>query len=101
MREPGGGARHVAGVIGPAHVHESVVRRQDRADDPEARRRGRGELLERRGGVRDEAVLQQQVLGRVPDQAELGGRDEVAALLGTLAERVENLLGIAVEVPDR
>jgi hypothetical protein len=58
------------------------------------------ELLERRLGAAQEALVQQQVLGRVPGEGELGKHDELSA--GGARLRCERLdLGrVAVDVAD-
>ena len=58
------------------------------------------ELVERLGRLRDERRPQQQVLGRVAGDRQLGEDDEIAARGLRLLVGVEDPLGVAVEVAD-
>ena len=62
--------------------------------------RARGELVERVGGRVEEAVLQQQVLGRVAGQRQLGEHDELGAGVAGALGPVGDLGRVAVEVAD-
>ena len=74
VRADRGGVVEVAAGLGEA---------DHRGEPPGARR----DLLERLGGLGDERRLQQEVLGRVAGDRELGERDEVAARGVGLARR--------------
>ena len=99
-RDPRARLGDVAGVDRRGELDEPRVRGEHGPHDPEDARRAPREALEGARGVRDEAVLQQEVLGRVADHGELGHRDEVAPLLGAVGEGAEDPLHVAVEVPD-
>ena len=73
-------------------VHEADHRRTARG--------GRGDAFEGPLVVGDEAGLQQQVLGRVAGGRQLGEEGDVAALGLGAAQRLEDPLDVAVEVPD-
>ena len=62
--------------------------------------RAAGELVDRAPRGPDEPRPQQQVLGRVAGDRELGKEDEVGAGLAGLVEAGEDLAAIAVEVAD-
>ncbi len=58
------------------------------------------DLLQHLGALRDERGTQEEVLGRVPGDRELGERDEVGAGALGLFVRVEDARRVAVEVTD-
>jgi hypothetical protein len=73
------------------------VRGADERDDPAD---GAGDLLERTLRGADEAWPEQQVLGRVAGDRQLGEEDDVRVGLLRLGEPVEDALAVAVEVAD-
>ena len=80
-----GGVEHVLGALGEA----------DHRDDPA---RVRGELLERVARVGEEVLLEQQVLGRVARDGELGEQHELAPRLARVADAGRDLRGVAGDV---
>ena len=70
------------------------------ADQRDGRRAGPGDLVERPRGGLDEARAQEQVLGRVAGDRELGKHDEVCTCGLRLAQMVEHAIAVAVEVAD-
>ena len=71
-------------------------------DDEETRQIGEpaGALAERLGAGMHERRPQQQILGRVTAQAELGREDEAGAFAVGTSRRVDDLLRVAGEVAD-
>ena len=84
---------HVAGVVEVG----VEVRRADERDDPAGRLR---ELLDRPPRCAHEAGPQQQVLRRVARDDELGEEDEVGVRVAGLRHPLDDLCGVAVDVPD-
>jgi len=85
--EDGKGVVDVFGALGKAH----------HGDDPVGLGR---ELPQRRGGVREEVLLQQQVLGRVAGEGQLGEQHQVRRLTAGRPDPVADELRVARYVSD-
>jgi hypothetical protein len=59
-----------------------------------------GERAQRRAGVREEVLLQQQVLGRIAGQRQLREQDEIGLRLAGRADAVTDPVGVALDVAD-
>ena len=87
LREHGAGVREIA-------IEE---RHADEGGDPLGRPR---DLVERGPGGLEEAGPQEQVLGRIAGDGQLGEDDEVRALRARLADRVDDERPVAGKVAD-
>ncbi len=83
-----GGVVDVLGALGKAH------------DGDRALRIGR-ELVQRRCGVGEEVLAQQQILGRVAGQGKLGKQHQIGALGHRRLAPCADALGVAGDVADR
>ena len=92
-------ALHLAVGADGAGVEEIAVEpgRADERRQPGARLR---DLAQRLLGCADEARAEQQVLGRVPGDGELGEEDELRACRARVGQTGENALAVAVQVAD-
>jgi hypothetical protein len=90
---------HLAVRADGARVREITVepRRADERDDPVGRAR---DLLDRRSRLPDEARPQEQVLGRVAGDGELGEDDEIGARVARRLEVAQDALAVPLEVAD-
>ena len=77
-----------------------VAPRVDEADHRRAASRPRRDLLDRLHVLRDEPGLEEEVLGRVPRDDQLGEHGEVASLCLGLLEGREHAPDVAREVAD-
>ena len=88
----------------PVRAHRARVRQvavePRRPDEGHEAAGGGRRLLERLASGVQEPGAEQQVLGRVPGDRELGEEDEVGAGPPRVAERVHDLVPVAVEVAD-
>ena len=88
LGEHGRGVVDVLGALGePDDRHEAV--------------RLLGQLVQRRSRVGQETLLEQQVLGRVAGERELGEEDELRARLGRPAHALAHLVRVARDVAHR
>ena len=85
--EDGGGVVDVLGALGEA----------DDGDEPV---RLAGQLAQRGGGVGEEVLLEQQVLGRVAGEGELGEQHQLGARVAGRAHSRADALGVAGDVAD-
>ncbi len=85
--EDGGRVEDVLGPLGEADDRDDVACLS-------------GKLLEGLAGVREEVLLEQQVLGRVSGQRQLGEHDQLRAGLAGLTQACGDLLGVARDVAD-
>ena len=85
--EDGGGVVDVLGALG-------------KADDGDEPARVGGQLAQRRRRVGEEVLLEQQILGRVAGERELGKQDELGAGIARGADPRADALGVAFDVAD-
>ncbi len=90
---------HGAVVADDAGVVEVAVE-PGRADEHRLRARRGGDLVERAPRRPDEAGPEQQVLGRVAGDGELGEEDEVGVDAAGLGEQLEDPVAVAGQVAD-
>ena len=83
----GGVVEGAVGAAGGSHDGERIAGRG-------------GDLRQAAVGLVEELAFEQQVLGRVPDEGQLGKGDDVGACLGGLLHSVKDEAGVGVEVAD-